>query len=176
MQCLVLQGGGPSGRFITEAAYSLAPKHFSDSDLRYFRASEQAFADAGIKIRQVARGGDVIIHLSTEKQLRSLYPTLKNHSLSLTDRGLRPMHIHLHVNNWFTIPTHLGSEYTNLDDYRTALISHELSHVLGHDHVSCACPGCPSDVRQQPSRGLGGCEPTTKVVFHKNAPYSSVNF
>jgi hypothetical protein len=175
MQCLILQGGGP--KFLTSAAYSLAPKHFGDADLRYFRAAEKAYEDVGIKIRQVFKGGDVIIHLSTDKQIRSIYPELTKYpGLSLTDRGLKPMHIHLHLENWFTIPKHMGSEYTNLDDYRIALISHELSHVLGHDHVSCACKGCPSDVRQQPSRGLAGCLPTTQVVFHKNAPYSSVNF
>ena len=104
-----------------------------------------------------------------------IYPAVARAGLSVTDRGSSPMEIHLLKENWDAIPVHLGSEFTNLDDYRVALISHEFAHVLGHDHVSCACVGCEADTRQQPSRALEGCVPTTKVIFNPKSPHTSRN-
>ena len=156
--------------------YKLVPDHFSASELALFKASEKAYADIGIKVKPHSKP-DVIVHLSTDKDIKRLYPELaKFPGLSLTDRGKSPMHIHLHLENWLNIPKHLGSDFTDLRDYRIALISHEFAHVLGHDHVSCAGKGLEADIRQQPSRSLGGCLPTTKIVFNPNSPKSNVNF
>jgi hypothetical protein len=157
--------------------YALAPDNFSVSEEKLFKESEDAYAEAGFSVKR-GNDPDVIVHLTTDKQLKELYPQLKKYSskLSLTDRSLDPMHIHLHLENWLAVPHAQGSEYPSLKSYRLALINHEFVHALGHDHVKCACKDCPSDVRQQPSRNLGGCLPTTKVVFHKDAKYSSVNF
>lgn len=145
---------------------------FSASDGRYMRASIKAYKDAGITIEWVSKG-DYVMHLTSRKTMKKLYPEVERASLSVTDR--RDHVIHLLRDNWDTIPVHLGSEYTNLHEYRTALVSHELAHALGHDHVTCACVGCVSDVRQQPSRELGGCVPTTSVVFNKNSPATTRN-
>jgi len=157
--------------------YALAPNNFSASEKSLFTDSEDAYADAGFTLKK-SKTPDVIVHLSSDKRLKDIYPELKRYTsrLSLTDRSINPMHIHLHAENWSSIPVGQGSEYKSLDEYRLALINHEFVHAFGHDHVSCACPGCPSDVRQQPSRHLGGCLPTTKVIFHKDAKPSSVNF
>jgi hypothetical protein len=108
--------------------------------------------------------------------MKEIYPEVARSQLSVTDRGKRPMQIHLNGENWTRIPTHLGSEYKNLNDYRVALISHEFAHAFGHDHVTCACVGCKSDVRQQPSRGLDGCKPTTEVIFNPKSPHTDRNF
>jgi hypothetical protein len=169
-----LVGGAVERKSIT---YALAPDHFSGDDTELFRESEAAYEDAGFSLR-MSKNPDVIVHLSTDKQLKEMYPQLKQYpsKLSLTDRGVDPMRIYLHLENWLSIPHGQGSEYTSLRDYRQALINHEFVHAFGHDHVSCPCKGCLSDVRQQPSRHLGGCLPTTKIVFHKKAKYSSVNF
>ena len=174
MECQ-LQGGGVPKR--TEITYLLAPNHFSESELALFKASEDAYGEINIKVRQTKKNPDVIVHLSTDNDIRKLYPELgKYPGLSLTDRGKSPMHIHLHLENWLQIPKHLGSEFTKLKDYRIALISHEFAHVLGHDHVSCAAKGELADIRQQPSRSLGGCLPTTKIIFNSKSPKSNVNF
>jgi len=174
MECQ-LKGGAVPKR--TEMTYALVPKHFSAEELPLFKASEDAYEDIDIKVRQVKKLPDVLVHLSTDKDIKKLYPELAKYpGLSLTDRGKSPMHIHLHLENWLQIPKHLGSEFTNLRDYRIALISHEFAHVLGHDHVGCAAKGELADIRQQPSRSLGGCLPTTKIVFNPKSPKSSVNF
>jgi hypothetical protein len=149
---------------------------FKSSDNKYFRQSEDAFAEVGLSLKTCTTDPDVIVHLTPHAQMRKLYPQVANVQLSVTDRGKSPVQIHINGENWNRIPTHLGSEYKKLHDYRVALLSHEFAHAYGHDHVSCACVGCISDVRQQPSRALGGCKPTTKVVFNPKSPHSNVNF
>lgn len=167
-----LKGGGGS------LTYALTPNHFSLPELVHFKNSEESYARAGFTVKRVTNNPDVIVHLTTHKEMGKLYPELRNSpGLSLTDRSKSPMHIHLHLENWLHIPKHLGSDFTDLHAYREALISHEFAHVLGYDHVSCACKGCPRDVRQQPSRSSGGCNHDhSEIVISSESPYSSVNF
>ena len=127
----------------------------------------------GLFLTKVEKGEQVRVHLTSAKRMKELYG---KSNLSLTDRGTKPIQIHLLETNWNAIPKKMGSDYTSLDDYRSALVSHEFAHAFGHDHVSCACVGCESDVRQQPTRSLGGCLPTTNVVFNPDSPHSDVNF
>ena len=152
---------------------------FSAADEKYFRASEQAYQRAGISVLP-ARESEIptcIVFKSFAADLAKLYQSeIAGAQLSITDRGKNPIHVHLCGENWSRIPKHLGSEYTNLSDYRVALISHEFAHVLGHDHVHCACVGCEADVRQQPSRSLRGCKPTTKVILNPKSPHTEDNF
>lgn len=145
-------------------------------DLSFFEKSKRAYKKAGIDIQFVQSGQDVTVFKTSSKKILSFYPEIGDAQLSLTDRTTSPYTIHLCEENWNRIPKHLGSEYTSLPSYRVALISHELAHALGHDHVHCACVGCPSDVRQQPSRNLRGCLPTTDVIFNKESPFTSDNF
>jgi hypothetical protein len=154
---------------------------FSERDMQFFERSEIAYAKVNISVKQCVKGQTPTckVFKSTSKQLAALYPpSVVNSKLSLTDRGKSPMEIHLCAENWNRIPKHLGSDYENLDDYRVALISHEFAHVLGHDHVSCACVGCPADVRSQPSRSYEGCAIPKKdaVVFNKQSPHTDRNF
>ena len=147
--------------------------NFDVSHHPYFKQSENAYKKAGIVVKRVKSNADVKVFLTSFQDMKKMYPSVAKAGLSVMDRLTQE--IHLLQSNWDSIPTHLGSEFKNLDDYRVALISHELSHALGHDHVKCACTGCDMDVRQQPSRSLGGCKPTTDVVLHPHAKHSSVN-
>ena len=147
-------------------------RRFLPSEDHYFAKSIEAFRDAGISVSRSSKP-EWLIFKTDRKTMRKLYPEVERASLSVTDR--RAKEVHLFQENWDAIPVHLGSEYTNLHDYRVALISHEIAHTLGHDHVTCACVGCVSDVRQQPSRGLGGCKPTTRVVLNPKSPHTHRN-
>ena len=152
---------------------------FSPSDQKYFLASEEAYERAGISVRPARKSETptCIVFKSFSADLAKLYPPdIADAQLSITDRGKNPIHVHLCGENWSRIPKHLGSDYTNLSDYRVALISHEFAHVLGHDHVHCACVGCEADVRQQPSRSLRGCKPTTRVILNPKSPHTNDNF
>ena len=147
-------------------------RRFHPSEDHYFAKSIKAFRDAGISVTRTT-SPQWLIFKTDRKTMRKLYPEVERASLSVTDR--RAKEVHLFKENWDAIPAHLGSEYKDLDDYRVALISHEIAHPLGHDHVTCACVGCESDVRQQPSRGLGGCKPTTRVVLNPKSPHTHRN-
>lgn len=171
------------GDFKKNITYALYPKHFSPLEKELFLKSEEAYQRAGFSVKRIPFSQkeiipSVIVYLSTHQDIIKLYPQLKDSpGFSLTDRSTFPMSIHLHLENWLHIPKHLGSDFTDLNKYREALISHEFSHVLGYEHVNCACQGCPRDVRQQPSRSSGGCNINhTEIVLNPKSPYTSVNF
>ena len=151
---------------------------FSRQDLPRFTECETAYKDAGLSLTRAANrtACDVRVFLTVHEDMKKWYPQAAKSKLSVTDRGVHPIEIHINAENWADIPHHLGSEYTDLKKYQTALLAHEFAHSFGHDHVSCACVGCESDVRQQPSRALGGCKPTVRVIFNPDSPHSDVNF
>lgn len=59
-----------------------------------------------------------------------------------------------------------GAERTQLplDEYRQYVVSHEMGHILGHDHTDCPGAGQPAPVMMQQTRiGIGKCKPNNKV-------------
>ena len=50
-----------------------------------------------------------------------------------------------------------------LVEYRQYMVSHEMGHSLGYDHAKCPGSG-PVPVMVQQTRGIGSCEPNTKVT------------
>jgi Protein of unknown function (DUF3152) len=50
-----------------------------------------------------------------------------------------------------------------LDAYRQYMVSHEMGHILGHDHVKCPGPGQPAPIMMQQTLGIGACSPNTRV-------------
>jgi hypothetical protein len=50
-----------------------------------------------------------------------------------------------------------------LDRYRQYMITHEMGHSLGYDHVGCPVSG-PAPVMMQQTLGIGHCTPNTKLT------------
>jgi hypothetical protein len=51
----------------------------------------------------------------------------------------------------------------SLDDYRQYMVSHEMGHILGHEHKTCPCKGCRAPIMMQQTLGIGQCKPNTSV-------------
>ena len=50
-----------------------------------------------------------------------------------------------------------------LEEYRQYMVSHEMGHSLGYEHVKCPGSG-PVPVMVQQTLGIGSCEPNTKLT------------
>jgi hypothetical protein len=50
-----------------------------------------------------------------------------------------------------------------LDRYRQYMITHEMGHSLGYDHVKCPEAG-PAPLMMQQTLGIGLCSPNTKLT------------
>ena len=52
----------------------------------------------------------------------------------------------------------------SLEEYRQYMVSHEMGHSLGYDHVKCPGSG-PAPVMMQQTLGIGTCTPNTRVFI-----------
>jgi hypothetical protein len=66
----------------------------------------------------------------------------------------------LNSERWFNGATKSG---LSLDNYRQYMVSHEMGHILGHDHSKCGCKGCKAPIMMQQTVGIGHCKPNTSV-------------
>ena len=80
---------------------------------------------------------------------------------SLSCATLHGHEIWLNANRWFH-----GSAESKLElsAYRQYMVSHEMGHSLGYDHVKCPGSG-PVPVMVQQTLGIGTCTPNTKVFI-----------
>ena len=100
---------------------------------------------------------DVEIHLSSPQTLGS--SGCHDSKLSCAEMGGR--HMHLNAMRWMKGST---ASKLSLPDYRQYMVTHEMGHILGHDHVTCPGPGQPAPLMMQQTVGIGKCKPNTKLT------------
>ena len=111
----------------------------------------------GYFFEPVSLNQDVLIHFSTNATIRDKCGFTKS-KLSCAEMFGKTMWIN--ADRWFH-----GSPKSklSLDDYRQYLVSHEMGHILGHEHEKCPCPGCRAPIMMQQTLGIGECTPNTSV-------------
>ena len=62
----------------------------------------------------------------------------------------------LNARRWFAGVETYGDD---LVGYRRYLVSHEMGHYLGHQHIPCPAPGAVAPVMVQQTKSLQGCQP-----------------
>ena len=104
-----------------------------------------------------SRNPSVVIHLSSPSYLAK--NGCRDPSLSCAEMNGR--HMYLNCMRWME-----GAPASKLPlyDYRQYMVSHEMGHILGHDHVSCPSPGAPAPIMLQQTNGIGRCKPNTKLT------------
>lgn len=79
-------------------------------------------------------------------------------NLSCAELGGKNMY--LNADRWFhgASPSKLP-----IEKYRQYMVSHEIGHILGHEHATCPCKNCPAPIMMQQTKGIGECRPNTNV-------------
>ena len=126
-----------------------------ETDVAICLADPNGWESKGYRFFQVKRTPQVVIHLSSKAGLRKAGC---DDTLSCAELGGKQMRIN--VENWKHGSARSGQD---LNGYRQYVISHEIGHILGHDHVKCPGKGHPAPIMIQQSLGLNGCLPNTNV-------------
>ena len=125
-------------------------------DVGIFLNDPDGWAKYGHFFEPVSDREDVHIRLSSPATIGNICGLPGN--LSCAELGGRRMY--LNADRWFhgAVPSKLP-----LKQYRQYMVSHEIGHILGHDHKVCPCKGCPAPIMMQQTKGIGECSPNTKV-------------
>lgn len=113
------------------------------------------WAKHGYYFEPVSRNEDVLIRLCSDKTIEK-----ECNFKGLSCAEMHGKHIYVNSHRWFHGST---KSKLNLEDYRQYLVSHEMGHILGHDHEKCECKGCKAPIMMQQTVGIGECKPSTKV-------------
>lgn len=124
-------------------------------DVAICLADPNGWESKGYRFVEVNTKPHVLIHLSS---LKGLKDAGCDHTLSCAELGGHEMHINEH--RWRHGTKRSGQD---LDGYRQYVISHEMGHILGRDHVKCPGKGLPAPIMLQQTLGLRGCLPNTNV-------------
>ena len=124
-------------------------------DVAICLADPNGWESKGYRFVEVNTNPHVLIHLSS---LKGLKQAGCDHTLSCAELGGHEMHINEH--RWRHGTKRSGQD---LDGYRQYVISHEMGHILGRDHVKCPGKGQPAPIMLQQTLGLRGCLPNTNV-------------
>lgn len=104
-----------------------------------------------------SRNPDVVIHLSTPMYLEN--NGCKDRELSCAEMNGRNMY--LNSERWLK---GASKSKLQLKDYRQYMVSHEMGHILGYDHVGCPGNGEPAPIMLQQTKGIANCKPNTKLT------------
>jgi hypothetical protein len=111
----------------------------------------------GYSFESSEKNPDVVIRLSNPATIEKVCGLPKDLSCAI----LGGDKMYLNAYRWFN-----GSKKSKLDlvNYRQYMVSHEIGHILGFEHETCPCPGCPAPIMMQQTVGIGKCIPNIKIT------------
>jgi len=135
--------------------YNIRNIHTIDFDIRIYLNFPDGWVKYGYFFEPVLENEAVLIRLSSPATIKQLCGYDK---LSCAEFGGRFMY--LNSDRWFygSAKSKLG-----LSDYRQYMVTHEMGHILGHDHEKCPCKNCPAPLMMQQTLGIGECKPNIKL-------------
>ena len=142
-------------RTVVDKDVDYPAKTFSD-EVRVYLSDPDGWISKGYTFRESPRA-KITIHLSSPEYLAN--NGCKDRGLSCADMG--GPHMYLNAMRWTQGAT--PSKLT-LKSYRQYMVSHEMGHVLGFDHVKCPAHGHPAPIMMQQTKGIAGCTPNTKLT------------
>jgi len=127
-------------------------------EIEIYLSDPDGWVSHGYEFVYVTRSPAVVIHLATPEQIRAA--GCSDGSLSCAELSGR--HIRLNSARWSgVLPNH---SKLPLDEYRQYMVTHEMGHILGHEHVECPAHGAPAPLMMQQTLGIGACAPNTKLT------------
>ena len=141
---------------VVDADVRYPPRQFA-REVAMYLADPDGWESQGYEFEAVDRNASVVIHLTSPATL--MKSGCGDPNLSCAELGGRNMY--LNAMRWTkgAAPSRLS-----LDDYRQYMVSHEMGHILGHEHVSCPGHGQPVPIMVQQTLGIGACAPNTKLT------------
>ena len=126
-------------------------------EVKGYLADKDGWKSRGYSFREVKSNPRCVIHLSSPRGIREAGCVDPN--LSCAEMGGK--HLHLNAMRWTT-----GAKQSELPlkEYRQYMVSHEMGHILGFNHVGCPAPGSPAPIMMQQTLGIGACKPNTKLT------------
>jgi len=124
--------------------------------IQIYLADPDGWEAHGYRFELVSTNPDVEIRLVSPANIVKLCGLPNN--LSCAELG--GTHLYLNANRWLHGSAKSGQ---SLEGYRQYIVSHEMGHILGYEHVKCPSGG-PAPIMLQQTLGIGKCTPNTKIT------------
>lgn len=140
---------------VIDSGVNYPANHFAQEVAMYLADPDGWVSEGYTFVR--SRTPDVVIHLSSPEYLEK--NGCRDGQLSCAEMNGRHMYL-----NFFRWTQGATPSKLELEDYRQYMVSHEMGHILGRDHVDCPREGSPAPIMMQQTKGIGKCKPNTKLT------------
>ena len=144
-------------RTIVDHGVEYSAKEFAN-EISVYLADPDGWISRGYTFEASPRG-KIQIHLSSPDTL--VAKGCPSRTLSCAE--MNGTHMRLNAGLWNgTLKNKSG--LLQLKDYRQYMVTHEMGHILGFDHVECTGPKDPAPLMMQQTLGISVCVPNTKLT------------
>lgn len=133
------------------------PKDQFAQEIEVYLADPDGWVSRGYTF-EASPKGKVQIHLSSPNTL--LANGCPSRELSCAE--FKGTHLRLNADLWDGVIRNKSK--LQLKDYRQYMVTHEMGHILGFDHVNCPGANHPAPLMMQQTLGISVCAPNTKLT------------